>query len=155
MNFRSSFDGEVAYLPDERSEITEKTKIYGATEMVGGMVGLLAYANQKYPDRFPNAEAIFESASDGDEDVLSLMVHAAKLIARVVVALQSVLDPELFVLAGGIGSHPLLSPGVSRQIARWLPYPVIPVPSALVSRAGIIGAIELALRGLLTVDHLS
>ena len=149
------FAGEVAFLPDERSENTEKTKIYGATEMVGGTVGLLAYADQKYPDRFPNVEAIFASASDGDEDALSLIVHEAKLIARVVVALQSVLDPELFVLAGGIGSHPLLSPEVSRQIARWLPYPVIPVPSALGNRSGIIGAIELALRGVLTVDHLS
>ena len=75
------------------------------------------------------------------------MIYEAKLIARVVVALQSALDPELFVLAGGIGSHPLLSPEVSRQIARWLPFPIIPVPSALGIRAGIIGAIELAFRG--------
>ena len=145
------FAGEVAYLPDERSEDTEEAKIYGATEMVGGTVGLLAYANHKYPDRFPNVESIFESVNDGNEDALSLMIHEAKLIARVVVALQSALDPELFVLAGGIGSHPLLSPEVSRQIARWLPYPVNLVPSALGNRAGIIGAIELALRG----DHLS
>ena len=141
------FAGEVAYLPDERSENAEETKIYGATEMLSGTVGLLAYANQKFPDRFPNVQAIFESASDGNEDAFSLMIHEAKLIARVVVALQSALDPELFVLAGGIGSHPLLSPEVSRQIARWLPYPIVPVPSALGNRAGIIGAIELALRG--------
>jgi len=65
------FAGEVAYLPDERSENAEETKIYGATEIVGGTVGLLAYANQKYPDRFTNVEAIFESASDGNEDALS------------------------------------------------------------------------------------
>jgi predicted NBD/HSP70 family sugar kinase len=61
-------------------------------------------------------------------------------------AITAVIDPELIVLGGPLGSHPLLLAGAQRVLDDLAPAPTKIVASSLGDNAPLRGALELARR---------
>lgn len=63
-----------------------------------------------------NGFKIFEWANEGDERVLGALDTFTKTIAYMIVNLQLVLDPERFVIGGGISQQPLLLEYIQKNL---------------------------------------
>ena len=87
---------------------------------------------------------IFEAAYNGDSMALSIINDEAKTLALGVVAVASILDPELVVFTGSIGSQELLVAAVVRNVSEILHSPPRILISSLGSRGTIFGAITVA-----------
>ena len=70
-------------------------------------------------------------------------------VARGVLAAAALLDPEVVVLGGGIGSNPYLLGPIRSEVQRISPFPVAVEVSRLGPRAGVVGAIADARRSAL------
>jgi glucokinase len=55
-----------------------------------------------------HASQIFDMAGDGDPLALEVMTHTASLLADAIADITLLLNPEIVVLGGGVGSHPEL-----------------------------------------------
>jgi predicted NBD/HSP70 family sugar kinase len=73
-----------------------------------------------------------------------VVIEAARTLFLALSAVQAIVDPELIVLAGGIGLQPELALHLQR-IAGGHPFAPRLVPSALGRRAAIAGAASCAL----------
>lgn len=92
--------------------------------------------------------ALLARAEAGDPPaVAAVRAHAAE-VARLVLALVAVLDPEMVVLGGAIGDHPLVGRWVRAGVAGVAPHTEV-VPSALGGAATVEGAAALASRSVL------
>jgi len=93
-----------------------------------------------------NATAIFERASNGDRFAGTILERSARILTYAIYNISTVLNCELFVLGGGVGtSKPLLQ--AARRILKPYTQPARPklVASTLGADAQLIGAIRLAL----------
>jgi predicted NBD/HSP70 family sugar kinase len=88
--------------------------------------------------------AIFARAREGDSWALGIATEVARRICAHIVPIAAIIDPELVVLGGGIGSNgDLLLPRLREMLAEALPYPPAVQSSELGDRAVIAGAIAL------------
>jgi predicted NBD/HSP70 family sugar kinase len=76
----------------------------------------------------------------------------SEILARALLALASLIDPEMVVLGGGIGSNPYLLEPVRAALDDVAPWPVRVETSALGPRAGVIGAVHHALASLPQIE---
>jgi glucokinase len=87
--------------------------------------------------------AITELATDGCREALGVVGPAATAVARALHACIGLLDPDLVVLGGGIGSSGSLLPRLAIEELTTLqtrPDPASVVPAKLGTRAGLLGA---------------
>jgi predicted NBD/HSP70 family sugar kinase len=92
------------------------------------------------------AKDVFQLARDGDRLALRVVAEEAVKLAYVVSVITAVLDPELIVLCGGVGSNAdLLADPMRRELATTIP--VVPdiVAGHLGDDAVLLGAISTAL----------
>ena len=80
------------------------------------------------------------------------MKRHASVLAEALLALASLIDPEMIVTGGGIGSNPILLEPLRAAVDRIAPWPVRIETSALGARAGLIGAIHHALLSLPQIE---
>jgi predicted NBD/HSP70 family sugar kinase len=137
--------GEVGYLPLGADPLDPANQRRGPLEeMVAG--DALARRYETATGSSPvTAVDVFDRALDGDEAAVWAIDTEAQWLATALAAVDSVVDPGLFVLGGGIGSRPeLLEP--LRHWLRLLGRPSLQVrPSALGAKAPILGAVRLAI----------
>jgi predicted NBD/HSP70 family sugar kinase len=76
----------------------------------------------------------------------------ASVLAKAVLALVSLIDPEMVVLGGGIGSNPHLLKPLREAMDRITPWPVVIETSALGARASLVGALHHALLSLPQIE---
>lgn len=142
--------GEIAYLPLGADPFDPASRLRGALEEAVGGEGLArrhaelhgsGYAADRH--RVP---AIFAAAASGEPQARAAVDEEARLLALAVCSVAAVLDPELVVLGGGIGSRPELLEPVRSWLARLMPVPTEVRTSALGQRAGVLGAVAVALR---------
>lgn len=136
--------GEIAYLPlggdpyDARGFRlgTLETAICSAaiTERYAGHGGAAGSTVREIFDRLAS-----------DEPARRTIDEVARIIAIAILAVQSVLDPDVVVMGGSIGARPELTTQVAAQLARCMREPVPVEISALGSRATLIGAIGSAI----------
>jgi predicted NBD/HSP70 family sugar kinase len=91
-------------------------------------------------------DAIFEAAARGDALAESMIDEEARTVALAIAAVAAVLDPELIVLGGGIGSNSMLVERVRPHVARLFPRSVEIHASALGDEASFYGAVAVALQ---------
>lgn len=89
---------------------------------------------------------LFEKAMSGDQEALSAIDAVARDASVGVASVFSLIDPAVAVIGGGIGSHPLFFESLKRHLTPLLPFPCPLEPSSFGPRAGMIGAVTLALR---------
>ena len=93
-----------------------------------------------------DTRALFQAASEGDAAASRIIDDAAAKVARSLIDLQRLVDPELVVLGGGIGLLPAFKSAVASVIAG-APATLRPrlASAELGSEAGIVGIADLVL----------
>lgn len=114
--------GEIGYMPLETGNLEEAGS---ATAVVRSAraAGLRGPASARW---------VFEAAAAGDERAVAVVTAEARLIARSVGAVVTVVDPDLIVLGGGVGQAPGFAAAVAAELAELSPA----VPEVLVSALG-------------------
>lgn len=97
--------------------------------------------------QIPDVAEIFDAAEAADPLALEAVDEEARRVAFAIAAVASVLDPELVVLGGGVGSNPALLGPVRTHVAHTFPLPLEIETSALGAAAAYFGAIAVALQG--------
>ena len=155
--------GEVAYLPLGADPATAESRRRGAFELAASGSGVQGLLVQELAQRngratgsvltaLSDAHAIYDAAAAGDKVALAVVGRHAAQIANAVLVAAAVIDPELVVLGGGIGSNPLLLQPLREAVAAITPWPVRIETSALGSLAGVLGAVSHARRSLPEIE---
>lgn len=138
--------GEIGFLPLTGDPYDRANQVHGPLEEAAGGVGIARrYAELAGTPTDPSgAIEVYARAAAGDPRAGAVLDDQARATALAVVSVHSVLDPELIVFGGGIGSRADFVARVRAHVARLtLREPRIEI-SVLGRRAGLIGATVLA-----------
>ena len=95
--------GEVGYLPHPESEVDPRVR--GRLEDVAAANSVVERAKRQGLTQVRSAREVFGLAKSGDERALEVVHDEAERLAYLVAAVSAVLDPELVVLGGGVGTN--------------------------------------------------
>lgn len=155
--------GEVAYLPLGTDPASAESRRRGAFELTASGSGVQQFLADELSARngqsgspllstASDAHAIYDAAGSGDPVAVAVVRRHAAAVAHAILATAAVIDPELVVLGGGIGSNPLLLEPLREAVAAITPWPLRIETSALGSRAGVLGAVAHARRSLPAIE---
>lgn len=143
--------GEVAYMPIGSDPRTAEARSRGAFEVAAAGSGVEALLEQSRRSGLttvlgarPSVEEIFAAARGGDPLACEVVERHATLLAEGILAVCAVLDPEMVVLAGGIGTNEVLLEPIRSALEDITPSPVKVAVSALGPKAGLVGAVLFA-----------
>lgn len=137
------FAGEVAYLPLGEDPRSDHSRRVGSLEAAAGTAGIRARITDPLPAD-ADVQQVFDAARRGDSAALQIVTIEADLLARAVLAISAVIDPEIVIVTGGIGSDPMLVEHVRTALAGISPHDIHVERSALGDRCGVIGALAAA-----------
>ncbi|MGC3939587.1 ROK family protein [Roseobacter sp. EG26] len=136
--------GEIGFLPFGADPQEDESLSIGALERVTATSAITTFYQQQ-TGRSLTVPEIFEAASEGDTIAKEALGHAARHIARAVVAICSIVDPSCVVLGGSIGARSELMELIEPEIMKCFPRPITLEPSALGSHAALAGATAVGL----------
>jgi predicted NBD/HSP70 family sugar kinase len=137
--------GEVGYLP-YTGQSEEDGRQRGQVEAAAAAESVVALAKQRGLAA-RSAREVFAAAKAGDERALLAVRDEAERLAFVVASVVAVVDPELVVLGGGIGSNTdLLQEPMEAALRRMTPLVPRIVAGELGDGAVLSGAIAIGLR---------
>jgi predicted NBD/HSP70 family sugar kinase len=132
--------GEIASLP-----VPFGTTHRPLEEIAGGAALARRYAALRRVDSTPvRAQDVYEAAARGDAAATTVVEEQAGAIALAVLAVQSVLDPALVVMGGGIGTRRDVLDRVHARLSSLTRRPPRVETSPLGERAGVLGAVDVA-----------
>jgi predicted NBD/HSP70 family sugar kinase len=140
--------GEIGYLPLSGDPFDPRHRLHGGLEDEIGAAGIVIAYNDGRAAEDPELFAVhevFELASQGNVAARSVVDHVAARLGTAIATVCAILDPELVVLGGGIGSSPLLLSPVRGAAASLVPITARIETSLLGDRAALRGAIAVAL----------
>jgi predicted NBD/HSP70 family sugar kinase len=91
---------------------------------------------------------VFERADAGDPVAAGVIDETARLTGLAAATVIATVDPQLIVLGGSVGARPDFADKVARVLLRLTPRPVEIRSSTLGKRAGVVGALSVALNKL-------
>jgi predicted NBD/HSP70 family sugar kinase len=135
--------GEIAFMPlsggsgaDEAD--ARKRGAFEAAATAAAVVRAARKAGMRGP---VTARRVFDAAARGDERAAAVVAEEARLVAKAICVVITVVDPELIVLGGGIGQAPGFADAVSDHLQSLAPVrPAVRV-SALGSDAVVDGCL--------------
>ncbi|SNS78227.1 Sugar kinase of the NBD/HSP70 family, may contain an N-terminal HTH domain [Streptosporangium subroseum] len=138
--------GEVSYLPAAENLAPDQEVLeHGLTETVVGASGVVREARAAGL-RLETAKEVFGAAAAGDPLALAVVEAEGRRIGGLIVAVAAVLDPEVVVLAGGVGRNlDLLGDSITARIAELGPLRPTVVASTLGDSGVLLGAVTRAL----------
>ena len=154
----SGLAGEVGYLPTAGAEridaSTSPPRGQGPMERLVSSHAVIELAKEYGLPQAASAAAVIDSARAGERAALRVVAVIAERLAFCIASVAAVLDPELVILGGGIGtgSGPLLLEPLRRNLASISPLRPRLGISELGSAAVVDGAVTEALR--LVVDRI-
>lgn len=149
------FAGEFSFLRNDTTRAAAMGNVFAGT---GGWRALrdAAVAEKVISaDATVDGRRVFEWIENGDEDAQRALDRYACAFDAQLVNLQAVLDPEVFVIAGGISCHPELIDALRAQMSAALAgyeggFAGIPEPQIKVAELGndanLYGAVQEAMR---------
>lgn len=149
------FAGEFSFLRNDVRQPASGDRMFSST---GGWRALrdLVVAEKDLPaDGTVDGRRVFEWVEAGDEAAKRALDRYARTFDAMLVNLQAVLDPEVFVIAGGISCHPELIDALRDQMPAALAgyegfLAGIPMPQVKVAELGndanLYGAVQEAMR---------
>lgn len=140
--------GEIAYLPLGGDPFDSRGFRFGTLETAIGSAAILDRYRGFGGVAAETVRDVFDRIALGDEAAIAAIDETARILVQTIMAVKAILDPELVVLGGSIGVRPEIVDRVRLLVERYLPDPPGIAPSALGSRASLIGAVGVALTGL-------
>src|SRR5579872_5081999 len=140
--------GEIADLPIGRDPTSQTPSAIGAFELEVGSLAIVDRYRRQGGTAAATVRDIFRLLEEGDAVAASVLDATARWVALAVVTLQSLLDLEIIVFGGSIGVRPELYERVRRALPALFSRPITIAPSELGERAGLVGAVCAAARGL-------
>lgn len=139
--------GEIGYLPVGADPFDAAHHRRGSLEeRVAGHT--LAERYERSTGQRVTTRDVFDRVAIGDPHAIDAVDDEARYLALALVSVNAVLDPDVFVLGGGIGTRPELLAPLRAWLGR-LGCPVLDIRfSELGHRAPVIGAARLALEHL-------
>lgn len=132
--------GEIAYLP-----IAENAAHAAARSEAGQFEDLVGTAGlrRRYGMDNPDVRTLFARADAGDENAAEAIAATAVIAAKGLASLQTLLDPGIVVIGGGIGMQKRFFDILREAAQKLLPFSMNIVQASLGPSAGMLGAIVL------------
>ena len=139
----SSLAGEIGYLPSRADRSAER---HGLARAIASFGLGPRRRDAWYADTITEARTLLSAAENGNRQALIAVAQAGRALGEAAMAITAVIDPEVLVLGGPVGIHPLLLAQVQDTLDQLAPAPAKVVASALGETAPLQGALELARR---------
>ncbi len=140
--------GEIAYLPLGADPASATARHQGALEETIGAAGITRRFAHHGGAPGATVAAIFDALAADDPAAGRTLNDTAALAARAILSVVAVIDPERVVLGGSIGARNEMVALVRQHYETITPAPLDIAPAALGSRAGLVGALAVALNRL-------
>ncbi|WP_158253358.1 ROK family protein [Cryobacterium sp. N19] len=141
--------GEIGFLPFGADPFDPANHLHGPLEEVTAG-HTLADRYRRSTGQTVSTRDVFALAGRADSDAIAALDDEAQYLALALVAVNAILNPEIFVLGGGVGSRTGLLPHLTPWLVR-LGAPTLDIRfSELGHQAPIVGAVQLALEALAT-----
>jgi predicted NBD/HSP70 family sugar kinase len=133
--------GEIGYLAAPESHDLTR----GSMEAAVAAASIARHARASGLE-FGSAKEVFAAAAEGDQRALKVVRSEGQRIGDLIAAVTAVLDPEVVVLAGGVGRNvALMRDAIAERIAEMGPFRPQVVESGLGESGVLYGAIAHAL----------
>jgi len=132
--------GEIAYMPMTGGHGTDAAdaRKRGALEAAASAPAVVRAARRAGMRGQVSARRVFTAAARGDERAAAVVAEEAALVARLLCAVVTIVDPELIVLGGGVGQAPGFAEAVTAELR-----PIAPVmPDVRVSALGTDAVVD-------------
>ena len=132
--------GEIAYMPISEGQGNDEgdARRRGALEAAGSASAVVRAARRAGMRGQVSARSVFASAARGDERAAAVVAGEARLVAKAISAVVTVVDPELVVLGGGIGQAPGFAAAVTAELRGLAPV----LPEVRVSALGTDAVVD-------------
>jgi predicted NBD/HSP70 family sugar kinase len=132
--------GEIAYMPMTGGHGTDPAdaRKRGALEASVSAPAVVRAARRAGMRGQVSARRVFTAAAHGDERAAVVVAEEAALVARVLCAVVTVVDPELIVLGGGVGQAPGFAAAVTAELRSIAPV----MPEVRVSALGTDAVVD-------------
>lgn len=137
--------GEIAFLPIGGDAFDSRGRLHGPFETAIGSVAMLQRYHGFGGRVAEDVRGVFSQLAQGEEAAIATLDETARVLVQGLMAIRAVVDPELIVLGGSIGVREELITRLRQLCARHLGGALRIEPSALGSRATLIGAVGTAL----------
>ena len=132
--------GEIAFMPLAESD-SDDARRRGPLEAAAAAAGIVRAARKAGMRGPVSARSVFAAAARGDQRAVAVVAEEARLVARAICCVITVVDPGLIVLGGGIGQAPGFAAAVTTALSAMTPVmPEVKV-SALGSDVVVDGAL--------------
>ncbi len=112
--------GEIGYLPFSEGSggdtDTDAARERGTFEAISSADAVVRAAQRAGVGDATTAVRVFDAAAAGDAAASSVVAEQARIVAKAVCAVVTVVDPELIVLGGGIGQAPGFVEAVASEL---------------------------------------
>lgn len=115
--------GEIAYLPLSNGDDVDEREARkrGTFEAAASASSVVRAARRAGMRGALSARRVFEAAAAGDPRAVGVVAEEARLAAKAICVVVTVVDPELIVLGGGIGRAPGFAELVSTELDELAP----------------------------------
>jgi predicted NBD/HSP70 family sugar kinase len=137
--------GEIGYLslgfgsPDEHDR-------HGLARAVAAHGFAPRRRGDELQDAITVARDVFDRAATGDAEALAVIEREGQAIGEAAAAVCAIVDPDLIILGGPIGTRPTLLPPVQRTVDKLAPIPTPVLTGTIAEAAPLRGALALALQ---------
>src|SRR5215510_5917117 len=132
--------GEIAYMPMSGGAGTDPddARRRGVLEASASASAVVRAARRAGMRGQVSARRVFAAAARGDERAAAVVAEEARLVARLLCAVVTVIDPGLIVLGGGIGQAPGFAEAVTSELRELAPV----MPEVSVSALGTEAVVD-------------
>jgi predicted NBD/HSP70 family sugar kinase len=132
--------GEIAYLPMSggHGADPDDARRRGTLEAAASASAVVRAARRAGMRGQVSGRRVFAAAAHGDERAAEVVAEEARLVARVLCAVVTIVDPALVVLGGGIGQAPGFAAAVTAELAGIAPV----MPEVRVSALGTDAVVD-------------
>lgn len=140
--------GEIGYLPIGGDPLQAESRTQGCLEYQVGAGGVVRRYKEAGGSQVDSVRDVFERAQAGEALAVGVVDETARLIALAAATVIATVDPQVLVLGGSVGGRPDFADKVARVLLQVAPRQVEIRTSSLGRRAGVVGALSVALRRL-------
>lgn len=107
--------GEFSFIRTDGDNLLDSEEILGSKGSTVNLVGKVATLLGENPEEF-SGEDMFRNIREGNIKVKGILQDYCRYIAGQLMNLQSILDPEVFVIGGGMSAEPMLTEELQKAL---------------------------------------